>query len=121
MRSSVQSSVYFNIDQAISRNGKSFCVHEQYLALRNLRKKCFEVVDVELKKVVVSFAYEDIWYYNNYHILGSVFVFPHYMKVTFFDSSAEFAQLSSKGIDFDWYKNDEAAHKNANEAAGFTF
>ena len=91
VKSGIQSSVYFNIDQAISRNGKSFCVHQQYLALRNLKKKCFEVIDVELKKTVVSFAYEDIWYYNNYHILGSVFVFPHYMKVTFFDASANFA------------------------------
>lgn len=56
---------------------------------------------------MISFAYEDIWYYNNYHVLGSIFVFPHYMKVTFFDSKNKFKQLSSKGIDFDWYKNDD--------------
>jgi len=84
-------------------------VYAQYLAVRNLKKKCFEIIDVEQKKSVVTFAYEDIWYYNNYHIIGNIFVFPHYMKVTFFDSSNKFQQLSSNGVDFDWYKNDEQA------------
>ena len=63
--------------------------------------------DIEEKKTVVSFAYEDIWYYNNYHVLGHVFVFPHYMKVTFFDADNSFRKLESKGVDFDWYKNDD--------------
>ena len=97
------------IDNAISRNSKSFCLYEKYLAVRNLKKKCFEVVDIVEKSVVLNFAYEDIWYYNNYHVLGSVFVFPHYMKVTFFDAENGFKQLASKGIDFDWYKNDDNA------------
>jgi hypothetical protein len=74
------------MDAAISRNGKSFCIFEQYLAVRNLRMKCFEIINVEEKETLVSFAYEDIWYYNNYHVLGGIFVFPHYMRVTFFDS-----------------------------------
>jgi hypothetical protein len=95
------------IDNSISRNGKSFCICEQFIATRNLKKKCFEIIDIIQKETVVSFAYEDIWYYNNYHVLGSIFVFPHYMKVTFFDSKNKFKQLSSKGIDFDWYKNDD--------------
>lgn len=106
--------IYHTIDHAISRNGKSFCIFEQYIAIRNLKKKCFEIIDVEQKKSVVTFAYEDIWYYNNYHVLGSVFVFPHYMKVTFFDSKNKFRQLSSKGVDFDWYKNDDTSKTAGN-------
>jgi hypothetical protein len=85
-----RSEVYLTLENCISRNGKSFCHCEQFIALRNLKKKCFEIVDIELKETVVSFAYEDIWYYNNYHVLGNIFVFPHYMKVTFFDSSDKF-------------------------------
>ena len=65
-------------------------------------------MDVETKKSVLQFAYEDIWYYNNYHVLGHVFVFPHYMRVTFFDSNSNFELLQSKGVDFDWYKNDDS-------------
>lgn len=102
-----QSAPYFVLDNVISRNGKSFCIYDKYIAIRNLKQKCFEVVDVEEKKTVVSFAYEDIWYYNNYHVLGHVFVFPHYMKVTFFDANSNFRKLESKGVDFDWYKNDD--------------
>jgi hypothetical protein len=102
-----QSAPYFVLDNAISRNGKSFCIYDKYIAIRNLKQKCFEVVDIEEKKTVVSFAYEDIWYYNNYHVLGHVFVFPHYMKVTFFDADNSFRKLESKGVDFDWYKNDD--------------
>ena len=56
----------------------------------------------------MRFAYDDIWYYNNYHVLGRVFVFPHYMKVTFIDSST-FKKLEYEGVDFDWYKNDDQA------------
>lgn len=64
-------------------------------------------MDVKTKKTMASFAYEDIWYYNNYHVLGHVFVFPHYMRVTFFDSLNGFKMLGSRGVDFDWYKNDD--------------
>lgn len=39
--------IYHTIDHAISRNGKSFCIFEQYIAIRNLKKKCFEIIDVE--------------------------------------------------------------------------
>lgn len=85
-----ESDIYFTIDNAISRNGKSFCIHQHFIAVRNLKKKCFEIIDILEKTVVVTFAYEDIWYYNNYHVLGSIFVFPHYMKVTFFDSQNKF-------------------------------
>jgi hypothetical protein len=36
------------------------------------------------------------------------------MKVTFFDAENEFKQLASKGVDFDWYKNDDTAKATAN-------
>lgn len=75
------SNIYFTIDNALSRNGKSFCIYNQFLAIRNLKAKQFEIINIEEKKIVLKFAYEDIWYYNNYHVLGSIFVFPHYMKV----------------------------------------
>jgi len=78
------------IESAISRNGKSFCIYDKFLAFRNLKQKCFEIVDVESRSSKVQFAYEDIWYYNNYHVLGTVFVFPHYMKVTFFNADDTF-------------------------------
>lgn len=55
----------------------------------------------------MSLAYEDPWYYNNYHVLGSIFVFPHYLKVTFYDAENSFKSLDHSGVDFDWYKNDE--------------
>jgi len=29
------------------------------------------------------------------------------MKVTFFDADNGFRKLESKGVDFDWYKNDD--------------
>ena len=103
-----QSFLHWKIEGAISRNGKSFCVYDKYLAYRSLKNKCFEIVDIETKKSMIQFAYEDIWYYNNYHVLGPIFVFPHYMRVTFFDSTNQFKQLSSKGVDFDWYKNDDS-------------
>lgn len=83
-------SLHLTIDNAISRNGKSFCVHGKYLAIRNLKQKQFEIIDIEQKSLQVRLAYEDIWYYNNYHVLGGIFVFPHYMKVTFFDSENNF-------------------------------
>ena len=102
-----ETTAYWQIDNAVSRNGKSFCVYDCFLALRNLKNKCFEVLNVETKESMMQFAYEDIWYYNNYHVLGHIFVFPHYMKVTFFDSRQHFKQISAKGVDFDWYKNDE--------------
>ena len=105
--------MHWQIDGAISRNGKSFCTHDKYLAFRNLKSKCFEIVDIETKKSMIQFAYEDIWYYNNYHVLGPIFVFPHYMRVTFFDSTNKFKQLSSKGVDFDWYKNDDSQSPRA--------
>ena len=105
---------YFTIEHAISRNGKSFCTYDKYIAVRNLKKKCFEIIDIEFKQVVMNYAYEDIWYYNNYHVLGHVFVFPHYMKVTFFDSQNDFKQLQSKGVDFDWYKNDDSSKVGGN-------
>ena len=70
-------------------------------------KKCFEIVDIESTKSMKTFAYDDIWYYNNYHALGNIFVFPHYMKATFFDSTSDFCTLYSRGVDFDWYKNDD--------------
>lgn len=31
------SSLHLTIDNAMSRNGKSFCVHSKYLAFRNLK------------------------------------------------------------------------------------
>ena len=67
---------------------------------------------------MLQFAYEDIWYYNNYHVLGSVFVFPHYLKVTFFDSEdndgrGTFQVIDSQGVDYDWYKNEDPGQQNA--------
>lgn len=103
-----ESSLYMQIDHAISRNGKSFCIYDRFLAIRNLKHKCFEIIDIEAQKSMLQFAYEDIWYYNNYHVLGHIFVFPHYMRVSFFDSTDGFKQLDSKGVDYDWYKNDDS-------------
>lgn len=82
--------LHMTIESAISRNGKSFCIYDKFLAFRNLKQKCFEIIDVESRSSKVSHAYEDIWYYNNYHVLGTVFVFPHYMKVTFFNATDNF-------------------------------
>ena len=107
---------WWTIENCVSRNGKSFCIYEQFIAVRNLKQKCFEIVDILQKEIKLRFAYEDIWYYNNYHVLGSVFVFPHYMKVSFFDVNHNFAQLKSEGVDYDWYKNDD---QNKNATLGF--
>ena len=82
--------LHHEIKNAISRNGKSFCYSGCYLGIRNMVKKCFEIIDIESTKSMTTFAYDDIWYYNNYHVLGKVFVFPHYMKATFFDSTNNF-------------------------------
>lgn len=38
--------LHMQIDQAISRNGKSFCIFDKYMAIRNLKNKCFEIIDV---------------------------------------------------------------------------
>lgn len=87
-----------------------------------MKLKCFEVIDVETKQLMLQFAYEDIWYYNNYHVLGSVFVFPHYMKVTFFDSEdngrGTFKVIDSQGVDFDWYKNEDPGQQNMQQSPG---
>ena len=48
--------------------------------------------------------------------MGSVFVFPHYMKVSFFDANHNFGQLKYEGVDYDWYKNDD---QNKNATLGF--
>jgi hypothetical protein len=37
-----------------------------------------------------TLMYDDPWYYNNYHVLGEIFVFPHLNKVTFIDSDNNF-------------------------------
>ena len=60
---------------------------------------------------MATLAYEDPWYYNNYHVLGSLFVFPHLNKVTFLDSEFQFRQTQHNGVDFEWYKNDEQSAK----------
>ena len=106
-----ENQLHLKLENAISRNGKSLCAYEQFIAYRNLKAKCFEIIDVRTKKSMLQFAYEDIWYYNNYHVLGHIFVFPHYMKVTFFDSTNGFKKLQSQGVDFDWYKNDDNSSK----------
>ena len=82
--------LHHEIKNAISRNGKSFCYSGCYMGIRNMLKKCFEIIDIESTKSMTTFAYDDIWYYNNYHVLGKIFVFPHYMKATFFDSTNNF-------------------------------
>lgn len=92
--------------QCLSRDGLSFCIADNYLAVRNLKKKQFEIVDIQTEKVMVEHTYEDPWYYNNYHVLGNIFVFPHLNKVTFFDSANDFKSLQYRGVDFQWYKND---------------
>lgn len=99
--------LHMTLQNSISRNGKSFCIYEQFLAFRNLKNKCFEIIDVETKQSQMTFAYEDQWYYNNYHVLGPVFVFPHSTKVSFFDSSDKFRQLNQRGLEIEWYKNEE--------------
>lgn len=82
-----------------------------------MKLKCFEILDIDTKQLMLQFAYEDIWYYNNYHVLGSVFVFPHYMKATFFNSedtgNGQFQAIGSIGVDFDWYKNEDPGAGNA--------
>lgn len=56
---------------------------------------------------MLQFQYEDAWYYNNYHVLGHIFVFPHFMKVTLFDARDNFRQMDFEGLDYDWYKNED--------------
>ena len=68
---------------------------------------------------MASLAYEDPRYYNNYHVLESIFVFPHLNKVTFLDSEFNFTQIQHHGVDFDWYKNDEqSAEEKLQESTG---
>ena len=45
------------------------------------------------------------------------------MKVTFFDANNNFNKLESKGVDFDWYKNDDkdAGNLLSQTAKGLTF
>lgn len=99
--------MYLQIENALSRNGRSLCIYEQFLAFRNIKDKCFEIVDVVKKETMLQFQYEDAWYYNNYHVLGHIFVFPHFMKVTLFDANDDFNQIETEGMDFDWYKNED--------------
>lgn len=95
------------IENALSRNGKSMCIFENFLAFRNLKEKCFEIIDISTKETMLQFQYEDAWYYNNYHVLGHIFVFPHFMKVTLFDARDNFRQMDFEGLDYDWYKNED--------------
>jgi hypothetical protein len=48
-------------------------------------------------------------------VLGSIFVFPHLNEVRFYDSNEDFKLIDHKGVDFEWYKNEDqhsAAKKN---------
>ena len=62
--------IRLTLAQCLSRDGLSFCIADNYLAVRNLKKKQFEIVDIQTENVMVEHTYEDPWYYNNYHVLG---------------------------------------------------
>lgn len=45
--------IHLTLENCISRNGKSFCVYSKFMAVRNMKLKCFEVVDILKKEKVL--------------------------------------------------------------------